>query len=68
MPDPDAFRRNIGRIHPVGRTGRPAEVAALVAFLAADESGFITGQVYTVDGGRMAKLSLPNSAHDTGPG
>lgn len=59
MPDPEAFRRNIGRIHPVGRTGSPEEVAALVAFLAADEAGFITGQVYTVDGGRMAKLSLP---------
>jgi meso-butanediol dehydrogenase/(S,S)-butanediol dehydrogenase/diacetyl reductase len=59
MPDPDAFRRDIGQIHPVARTGRPEEVAALAAFLAAEESGFITGQVYTVDGGRMAKLSLP---------
>jgi meso-butanediol dehydrogenase / (S,S)-butanediol dehydrogenase / diacetyl reductase len=59
MDDPQAFRRDIGKIHPVDRTGTPAEVAALVAFLAAEESGFITGQVYTVDGGRMAKLSLP---------
>ena len=59
MDDPEDFRRDIGKIHPVGRTGSPAEVAALVAFLAAEESGFITGQVYTVDGGRMAKLSLP---------
>ncbi|WP_170546854.1 SDR family NAD(P)-dependent oxidoreductase [Ruegeria arenilitoris] len=59
MPDPDAFRRDIGKIHPVARTGKPEEVAALAAFLAAEESGFITGQVYTVDGGRMAKLSLP---------
>ena len=59
MNDPAAFRRDIGRIHPVGRTGAPAEVAALVAFLVAEESGFVTGQVYTVDGGRMAKLSLP---------
>jgi len=59
LPDPSAFRNNIGKIHPVGRSGKPEEVAALAAFLAADESSFITGQVFTVDGGRMAKLSLP---------
>ena len=59
MPDPTAFHRDIGSIHPVARTGKPEEVAALVAFLAADEAGFITGQVYSIDGGRMSKLSLP---------
>lgn len=59
VADPQLFRESIGKIHPVGRTGKPEEVAALVAFLAAEESGFITGQVYVVDGGRMTKLSLP---------
>ena len=59
MDDPDSFRKEIGGIHPVGRSGKPEEVAALAAFLAAEESGFITGQVYVVDGGRIAKLSLP---------
>ncbi len=57
--DPAAFRRDIGKIHPLGRTGKPEEVASLIAFLASSDASFITGQVYTVDGGRMTKLSLP---------
>ena len=59
MEDPVAFRRDIGKIHPLGRTGAPEEVAGLITFLASPDAGFITGQVYTVDGGRMTKLSLP---------
>jgi len=59
MDDPAAFRRDIGAIHPAGRTGGPDEVAALVAFLASEEAGFITGEIYRIDGGRMARLSLP---------
>jgi NAD(P)-dependent dehydrogenase (short-subunit alcohol dehydrogenase family) len=36
---------------PIGRMGRPEEVAALIAFLASDEAAFITGSAYDIDGG-----------------
>ncbi len=59
LGNPAAFRARIGDIHPVGRTGKPEEVGALVAWLCSDEAAFVTGQVWAVDGGRMAQLSLP---------
>ena len=59
MEDPTAFRAEIGRIHPLRRTGKPEEVATLVAWLASDDAAFVTGQIYTVDGGRLAQLPLP---------
>ena len=59
LPDPDTFKERIGGIHPVGRTGTPEEVAALICWLASDEAAFVTGQVWTIDGGRTSKLSLP---------
>lgn len=59
LGDPQEFREKIGGIHPVGRTGKPDEIASLVCWLASAEASFVTGQVWTVDGGRMSKLSLP---------
>jgi len=39
---------------PLGRLGKPEEVAALFAFLASDEAEFITGQCFVIDGGEIA--------------
>jgi NAD(P)-dependent dehydrogenase (short-subunit alcohol dehydrogenase family) len=38
---------------PMGRTGRPEEVAELVAFLASDRGAFISGADYIIDGGTI---------------
>lgn len=59
MPDPVRFRDQIGGIHPMRRTGTPEDVAKLICWLASDEATWITGQVWTIDGGRMTQLSLP---------
>lgn len=42
-------------LHPIGRLGEADEVASLVAFLASDEAGFITGAGYLIDGGYTAQ-------------
>jgi len=59
MPDPTASRARIGDIHPVGHSGAPDDVAELICWLASDSARFVTGQVWTIDGGRMTQLSLP---------
>ena len=46
-------QRAIVRAHPMGRTGEPEDVAALIAFLASDQASWITGQVYSVNGGAV---------------
>jgi NAD(P)-dependent dehydrogenase (short-subunit alcohol dehydrogenase family) len=47
LPEKEEFRRRI----PMGRYGKTGEVAALIAFLASDGAGYITGQNLRVDGG-----------------
>jgi len=47
----EAVRAQFVARQPMGRVGTPAEVAALAAYLASDESSFTTGQVHIIDGG-----------------
>jgi len=48
---PDAIREQQVAKIPLGRMGQPADVAAVVAFLASDEAGYVTGEVINVGGG-----------------
>lgn len=50
-PDPASARELNRRRHPLGRLGRPQDIANLILFLASDEASWITGGTYLIDGG-----------------
>ncbi|MGW2228357.1 SDR family NAD(P)-dependent oxidoreductase [Streptomyces formicae] len=64
--DPDADPEEAGaavaelykKLVPLGRIGKPAEVAALALFLTGDDSAYITGQPFVIDGGWLAGVSI----------
>lgn len=60
--DPEETREAVDALYrklvPLGRIGRPEEVAALALFLTSDDSSYITGQPFVIDGGWLAGVSL----------
>ncbi|HEY9623566.1 MAG TPA: glucose 1-dehydrogenase [Crinalium sp.] len=42
--------------HPVGRVGRPSDIAAMVLYLVSEQAGFITGAEFVIDGGMTRKM------------
>jgi 3alpha(or 20beta)-hydroxysteroid dehydrogenase len=52
--DPDAVRRGMSKMIPLGRYGEPDEIAAAILFLASDAASFITGTAIPIDGGLKA--------------
>lgn len=56
--DPAATAELYRKLVPLGRIGRPDEVAALALFLTGEDSAYITGQPFVIDGGWLAGVSL----------
>lgn len=50
--DYETFLENAKKAHPLGRVGKPEEIAELILFLASDKASWITGATYEIDGGR----------------
>jgi NAD(P)-dependent dehydrogenase (short-subunit alcohol dehydrogenase family) len=55
-PNPESVYESCNRMHPLGRIAQPREIAEVVAFLAHESSSFVTGAVWTVDGGLLTQI------------
>jgi len=54
VPDADAIRRERVNVHPSAALGQPEDLAGLTVYLASEESSWVTGAVFPVDGGYLA--------------
>lgn len=54
------LRQRLAKAHPLGRLGKPEEIANVVLFLGSEEASFITGAAYVADGGIMAHTGIPS--------
>jgi NAD(P)-dependent dehydrogenase (short-subunit alcohol dehydrogenase family) len=55
QPDPVAERQRMVERQPMGRMGRPEEIARAALYLASDDSAFVTGTAFIIDGGLTAR-------------
>jgi len=55
-PDPQSVYDACARMHPLGRIAKPEEIAEVIAFLAHPSSSFVTGAIWTVDGGLLTPI------------
>lgn len=55
-PNPQSVYDACNAMHPLGRIAEPREIAEVVAFLAHESSSFVTGAIWTVDGGLLTQI------------
>ncbi len=56
QPNPEAARQHAANMHPLGRLGRPDDIAEAFVYLASDHASWVTGSALVVDGGLISGL------------
>jgi NAD(P)-dependent dehydrogenase (short-subunit alcohol dehydrogenase family) len=57
QPDPAIAEQSVLAVQPLGRIGRPEEIASFVSWVASDEASFATGAAFSIDGGLSARFA-----------